>query len=218
MNRLFGAAGPRAPKPTLEGAITNIDDRVSSITVKITALNAELAGYTEKLQRMRPGTAGQAAIKQQALRVLQRRKTYEAQRDRLEAQSWNMEQAQDMRANLSNVATTVDALQTTTKELRKTYGKIDIDKIERLQDEMADLLDVGNEIQDSLARGYDVPEDVDEAELDAELEALGAEMEMEREAEAAAGGGVPGFLLDEMPEFVDEAPAKEGSKVQQAAG
>jgi len=57
-----------------------------------------------------------------------------------------------MQDNLKNTMTTVDAMKTTTKELKKQYGKVDIDKIERLQDEMADLMEVGNEIQDAISR------------------------------------------------------------------
>ena len=84
-----------------------------------------------------------------------------------------------MTENLKNVMTTVDVMKDTNKTLRKQYGKVDIDKIERMQDEMQDLMEVGNDIQESMSRSYDVPEDVDEAELDAELEALGEEAEME---------------------------------------
>ncbi|KAJ4997853.1 Charged multivesicular body protein 5 [Colletotrichum sp. SAR 10_66] len=211
MNRLFGAT-PKAPKPTLNSAITNIDDRISSIDVKLSALTAELQTYQSKLSKMRDGP-GKNAIKQKALKVLQRRKMYEGQRDQLQSQVWNMEQAQTMQDNLKNTMATVDALKTTNKELKKQYGKVDIDKIERLQDEMADLMDIGNDIQESLARSYDVPEDVDEAELDAELEALGMEAELEPEM-----GTVPSFLQDELPDFVDEEPAKEGAKVKEAAG
>ncbi|KAF3073937.1 hypothetical protein TsFJ059_002173 [Trichoderma semiorbis] len=213
MNRLFGSK-PTGPKPTLTGAITNIDTRIASIDTKLKALNGELSAYQEKLSKMRDGP-GKQAIKQKALKVLQRRKAYEAEKDKLESQVWNMEQAQSMQDNLKNVMTQVDAMKTTNKELRKQYGKIDIDKIERLQDEMADLLDVGNEIQESLARGYDIPDEVDESELDAELEALGMEAELEQEYGA---GAVPGFLQDEVvPEFVDEPPQTE-EKVKQAAG
>jgi charged multivesicular body protein 5 len=68
-----------------------------------------------------------------------------------------------------------------------------------------------------LGRAYDVPEDVDEAELDAELEALGQEAEFD----AASGVGVgemPSFMQDEVapPQFVDEPP--ETGKVKEAAG
>ncbi|KAI9896521.1 hypothetical protein N3K66_008693 [Trichothecium roseum] len=212
MNRLFGSK-PQGPKPTLGGAIGNIDTRIASIDTKLKALNGELSAYQEKMSRMRDGP-GKQAMKQKALKVLRQRKAYEAEKDKLESQVWNMEQAQSMQDNLKNVMTQVDAMKTTNKELRRQYGKIDIDKIERLQDEMADLMDVGNDIQESLSRSYDVPDEVSEGELDAELEALGMEQEFEMEA----SGAVPGFLQDEVvPEFVDEPPQAE-DKVKQVAG
>ena len=213
MNRLFGSK-QTGPKPTLNGAISNIDTRISSLDLKLKSINGELQTYQEKLSKMRDGP-GKSALKQRALKILQKRKTYEAEKEKLESQVWNMEQAQNMQDNLKNVMTQVDAMQTTNKELRRQYGKVDIDKIERLQDEMADLMDVGNDIQESLSRGYDIPEEVDEEELDAELEMLG----MEQEWETEAAGGIPGFLQDEVvPEFVDEVPKMEEDKVKEAAG
>lgn len=162
---------------------------------------------------MRDGP-GKSALRQKALKILQRRKQYETQRDQLQQQSWNMEQADMMTSNLQNVMTTVDAMKTTNKTLKRQYGKIDIDKIERMQDETADLLEMGNDIQDSLGRAYDVPEDVDEAELDAELEALGEQAEFEMAQ--GVGDDVPGFMKDEVPSFIDESP--EERKVKEAAG
>ncbi|RAH71560.1 putative SNF7 family protein (Cta1) [Aspergillus aculeatinus CBS 121060] len=213
MNRLFGSKNT-APKPTLDGAISNVETRISSIDVKLAALNSELSTYQTKIAKMRDGP-GKTALRQKALKVLQRRKQYEAQRDQLSQQSWNMEQAGMMQDNLKNVMTTVDAMKTTTKTLKKQYGQIDIDKIERMQDEMADLMDIGNEIQESISRAYDVPEDVDEAELDAELEALGEETMMEG---AMADSAMPSFLQDEVapPQFIDEPP--EQSKIKEPAG
>ncbi|KAJ5505911.1 hypothetical protein LT330_001466 [Penicillium expansum] len=213
MNRLFGTKST-GPKPTLEGAISNVDTRVSSIDVKLAALNSELSTYQSKIAKMRDGP-GKNALRQKALKVLQRRKQYEAQRDQLSQQSWNMEQAGMMQDNLKNVMTTVDAMKTTTKELKKQYGKVDVDKIEQMQDEMADLMEVGNEIQESISRAYDVPEDVDEAELDAELEALGEESMFESSMGESA---MPSFLQDEVapPQFIDEPP--EQHKVKEAAG
>ncbi|KGO78420.1 Snf7 [Penicillium italicum] len=213
MNRLFGTKST-GPKPTLESAISNVDTRVSSIDVKLAALNSELSTYQSKIAKMRDGP-GKNALRQKALKVLQRRKQYEAQRDQLSQQSWNMEQAGMMQDNLKNVMTTVDAMKTTTKELKKQYGKVDVDKIEQMQDEMADLMEVGNEIQESISRAYDIPEDVDEAELDAELEALGEESMFESSMGESA---MPSFLQDEVapPQFIDEPP--EQHKVKEAAG
>lgn len=205
---------PRAPPPACLALTAQVDTRVESIDVKLAKLNAELSGYQQRLAKMRDGP-GKSAIKQKALKVLQQRKMYESQRDQLQQQSWNMEQAGMMQDNLKNTMTTVDAMKTTTKELRKQYGKVDIDKIERLQDEMADLMDMGNDIQESISRSYDVPEEVDEAELDAELDALGEEVELEGIGESS---GVPGYMLDETapPQFIDEPP--EQNKVKEAAG
>jgi len=193
---------------------SQVDTRIESLDVKLAKLNAELSAYQQKLSKMRDGP-GKTAIKQKALKVLQQRKMYESQRDQLQSQSWNMEQAGMMQDNLKNTMTTVDAMKTTTKELRKQYGKVNIDKIEKLQDEMADLMDMGNDIQDAISRSYDVPEDVDESELDAELEAMGDEMEFEGIGESS---GVPSYMLDDAapPQFIDEAP--QTGKVKEVAG
>ncbi|KAI7166144.1 hypothetical protein KC352_g25921, partial [Hortaea werneckii] len=187
-----------------------------SIDVKLAKLTAELSTYQQRLSRMREGP-GKSALKQKAIKILQQRKQYEAQKDQLQQQSWNMEQAGMMQDNLKNTMATVDAMKTTQKELKKQYGKVDIDKIEKMQDEMADLMEVGNEIQESISRSYDVPEDVDEAELDAELEALGEEVDLGGELEGQ--GEMPGFLQEGAssgpPQFIDEAP--EPGKTKEAA-
>ncbi|KAF7523368.1 hypothetical protein G7054_g11778 [Neopestalotiopsis clavispora] len=169
MNRLFGS-GSKAPKPTLNSAISNIDGGIAKLDVQIARINTELRELTGKMNRMPP--SGKAFAKKRARDLLTQRRKYEQQREQQQQQVWNMEQAQMMQDNLKGVMATVDAMKTTSKELKKQYGKVDIDKIERLQDEMADLMDVGNEIQESLSRAYDLPDDVDEEELDAELEML----------------------------------------------
>ena len=214
MNRLFGSKST-APKPTLNSAIANVDTRIESIDVKLAKLNSELQTYQARLARMRDGP-GKTAIKQKAIKILQQRKQYESQKDQLQAQSWNMEQAGMMQDNLKNTMATVDAMKTTQKELKKQYGKVDIDKIEKMQDEMADLMDVGNDIQESISRSYDVPEEVDEAELDAELEALGDEVELGGGFEGV-GEEMPGYLQETAgpPQFIDEAP--EAGKAKEAA-
>ncbi|XP_058083498.1 vacuolar protein sorting-associated protein 60.2-like [Magnolia sinica] len=52
-----------------------------------------------------------------------------------------------------------------------------------MQDEMIDLMDVSNEIQESLRRSYSVPDDIDEDELLGELDALEADMGTKTEYE-----------------------------------
>lgn len=216
MNRLFGTKNT-APKPSLNDAVKNLDERVGSLDVKLSKINSELTTYQQKIARMRDGP-GKSALKQRALKLLRQRKQIEAQKDQLENQSWNMTQAAMTTDNLKNTMITVDAMKTANKQLKKTYGKIDIDKIEALQDEMLDLIDKSNELQESLLTSYDVPDDISESELDAELDALGEEMNFENEM-AESGLGTPSYLndadaigADKLPAFIDEpepeAPAK----------
>ena len=114
----------------------------------------------------------QTAIQQRAIRVLKQKRLYEGQLAQLQQQAYNMEQATMTTENLRNTMATVDAMQTANKEMRKTYGKIDLDKIERIQDDMEDMIEQANEVQETLGRSYGVPDEIDEADLEAELEAL----------------------------------------------
>ncbi|KAH8842923.1 hypothetical protein MCOR27_008756 [Pyricularia oryzae] len=212
MRRVFGSA-PTAPKATLDDSVTALESRRSKIEVSIKAKENEIA----ELNRRRAATrsaAAQNALKTKALRILRRMKEDEAQMNNVQSQIDNLQKMQDMQGTLKNSAVMVDTMRQTQKELKKQYGKFDIDKIEKMQDEMADLLDMSNEIQESLSRGYDVGEDIDEADLEAELDAIGEEVEFEREM--GVGGAVPSFLEDEVPDFIDEPPVVE-KKVQEAA-
>uniref|UniRef100_A0AC34FII0 Charged multivesicular body protein 5 n=1 Tax=Panagrolaimus sp. ES5 TaxID=591445 RepID=A0AC34FII0_9BILA len=80
------------------------------------------------------------------------------------------------------------------KTMKNEYKKLNIDKIDRLQDEMEDMLDMNNDIQEALGRQYDTP-DIDEADLEAELDALGDELQLDGDStfldEALTTPGVP---------------------------
>ena len=55
---------------------------------------------------------------------------------------------------------------------------------------MADLMDYSNEINETLGRNYNVPDDIDEEELLGELDALEADMALE---EAGEEVGTPSY-------------------------
>ncbi|KAI9251770.1 Snf7-domain-containing protein [Phascolomyces articulosus] len=189
MNRLFGS-NKRAPKPTLNDAISSTDVRADAVEVKIRKLDAELTRYRDQMKKMREGPA----------------KGYESQRDNLQQQSFNMEQAQMTTENLRNVMATVDAMQTANKEMKKQYKNVNLDKIDQLQDEMEDLIDQANEVQESLGRSYNLPDDVDEEDLEAELDALGDELNFEEEE-------IPSYLQEDVTE--DLPKASEADPTQQ---
>ena len=64
------------------------------------------------------------------MRVLKQKRIYEAQMAQLSQQSFNMESASLATDNLRNTMATMDAMKLANKEMKKQYGKIDIDQIE----------------------------------------------------------------------------------------
>jgi len=186
MNRLFGRGKPKEPPPNLTDCIGNVDSRADSIEKKIARLDQELVKYKDQMKKMRDGPA-KNAVKQKALRVLKQKKMYESQSDNLRNQAFNMEQANYTVQTLKDTKTTVNAMKMGAKEMKKEFKKINIDEIEDIQDEMADMLEQADEVQEALGRSYGTPE-LDDDDLQAELDALGDEV-----------------LLDGDTDYLDEA-------------
>nr|CAG4648272.1 EOG090X0EA1 [Moina brachiata]SVE93280.1 EOG090X0EA1 [Moina brachiata] len=174
MNRIFGKGKPKEPPPNMSDMITKVDERGDSIEKKIAKLDVDLKKYKDQMAKMREGPA-KNALKQKALRVLKQKKMYEQQVGNLRQQSFNMEQANYATQTLKDTQATVKAMQIGMKEMQKEFKKINIDQIEDIQDEMADMLEQADEVQEALGRSYGTP-DIDEDELEAELEALGDEI------------------------------------------
>merc|ERR1711983_443794 len=186
MNRLFGKGKPKEPPPNLTDCIANVDSRAESMDKKTARLDAELKKYRDQMSKMRDGPA-KNAVKQKALRVLKQKKQYEAQSENLRNQAFNMEQTNYATQSLKDTKTTVNAMKMGVKEMKKEFKNVNIDQIEDLQDDMADMLEDANEVQEVLGRSYGMPE-IDEDDLEAELDALGDD-----------------FALDEDTSYLDDA-------------
>lgn len=91
---------------------------------------------------------------------------YENQRNNLQQQSFNMEQTNFSTQMLKDTQTTVSAMKLGVKEMKREYGKVNIDQIEDMQDDLSDMMEQANEVQEVLGRTYGVP-DLDEDELEA---------------------------------------------------
>ncbi|KAJ8609520.1 hypothetical protein MRB53_039078 [Persea americana] len=216
MNRIFGSRN-KAPTPSLSDAIAATDARADAIQVKIHKLDIELQTHQQKISKLRG--AAQEAAKKRAIGVLRQKKLYESQLDQLTQQSFNMEQANLTTENMRNTMTTVTAMTSANKAMKKQYGKIDINKIEKLQDEMADLIESANELSEVMGRNvYDVGDGIDEEELEAELEALAEEGFGASEMET---GGSLSYLTSAAdqapPDFIDETPGTEEAQKATAA-
>merc|ERR550514_2142638 len=86
-------------------------------------------------------------------------------------QQFNMEQIQFAQDGLKDTADTVKAMKDANKALKKQFKQININQVEDLQDDMADLLEQAEEVQEALGRSYNT-DDIDEADLEAELAAM----------------------------------------------
>lgn len=129
------------------------------------------------MAKMREGPA-KNAVKSKALRVLKQRKQYEQQVENLRNQSFNMEQANYAAQTLKDTQSTVVAMRDANKSMKKEFKKINIEEIDDMQDELADMLEQADEVQDALGRTYGMPE-IDDDELQAELDALGDEIALD---------------------------------------
>ncbi|XP_075496626.1 vacuolar protein sorting-associated protein 60.1-like [Primulina tabacum] len=188
MKRVFGAKKDKEPPPSIQDTTDRIGKRGDSVDDKIKKLDSELARYKEQIKKTRPGPA-QEAVKARAMRVLKQKKMYEGQRDMLYNQTFNLDQVAFAAEGIKDAQQTMSALKSANKELKGMMKNVKIQDIDNLQDEMMDLMDVSNEIQESLGRSYSVPDDIDEDELMGELDALEADMGFETE-----GDGVPAYL------------------------
>ncbi|ONK58621.1 uncharacterized protein A4U43_C09F14940 [Asparagus officinalis] len=188
MKRVFGAKKSKEPPPTVQDATDRINKRGDTVDERIAKLDAELARYREQIKKTRPGPA-QEAVKARAMRVLKQKRLYEGQRDMLYNQTFNLDQVTFASEGIKDAQQTVSALKSANKELKGMMKTVKIDDIDNMQDEMMDLMDVSSEIQESLGRSYNVPEDIDEEELMGELDALEADMGTETESDS-----VPSYL------------------------
>ncbi|XP_027840512.1 charged multivesicular body protein 5 [Aphis gossypii] len=204
MNRIFGKSKEKAPPPDMTAVIKGVDDRAESVEQKINRLDKELKKLKDQMAKMREGPA-KNSLKQKALRVLKQRKQYESQAENLRNQSFNMEQASYAVQSLKDTQSTVVAMKTGMKQMKKEFKNINIDDIEDLQDEMADMLDQSNEVQEALGRTYGVP-DIDEDELNAELEAIGDELALDDDTSYLDQVNVP----DKEPGQKEKEPSKPG--------
>jgi len=198
MKRIFGTKTEKTPAPTLEDASSSLSNRGDALDEKIKKLDAQLAEHKKVIAKTR-GAAQQAA-KRRAMNVLKQKRMYEGQREQLYQQQFNLENASFTTQAMKDSVTQVQAMQAANKELKKAFKakELDINAIEKLQDEMADMQDLSNEINETLGQCYGVPDEIDEDELMGELALL--EDELANEAEEIGEGEVPSYLQDEMPD------------------
>ena len=110
-------------------------------------------------------------------------------------QQFNMEQIAFAQEGLKETATTVSAMKDANKALKKDFKKINISEVEDLQDDMEDLLEQAEEVQSALGRSYNC-DDIDEADLEAELAAMEDDPSLFLSTDAGLDAEAAGSYLD----------------------
>jgi charged multivesicular body protein 5 len=206
MKRLFGVK-KTVEAPSLEETTGKLDARAQSIDQKIKLIDQQLAKSRDQIKKIRPGPS-QDAVKKRALIILKQKKMYEHQRDQLYSQQYNVDSVAFATENAKATVDTVRAMKAASKELKTQFKQkeFDIDKIDSLNDQMADLLEYNEEVQEVLGQSYATPEDIDEDGLMDELDAL--ELDLEEDLENEIGNGeIPSYLRDDpLPAAPEEKP------------
>lgn len=210
MRRVFGKKKEEGPAPSLDDASSGLGGRIGEMDDKIAGLEAELRTYKDKIKKT-TNPAAKKQLQKRALEILKRKRMYETQRDNAANQQFNIDQTSFSLESAKASITTVAAMKAANKELKRTIQKdLDIDDIDCLADDMAELMDDFNEVNEALGRNFATPDDIDEADLDAELDMLGDELE--EEMAMAEASSAPSYLMPAQP---NTAP---GQKIPVAAG
>jgi charged multivesicular body protein 5 len=214
MNRVFGKKrAPGPPPPSLAEASTGVGDRMGSLDAKISQLDQELKSYRDKLKST-TNAAAKASLQRRAMDVLKRKKMYESQRDQLAGQQFNIDQAAFGIESAKSTVSTVAAMKAANVELKRTMKyDLNIEDVEELADDMAELMDEFNEINVAMSTNFSTPNDIDEADLEAELDMLADELEEEGETDA-----VPSYLQQSSTTMPPTPTAPLGTRVPLASG
>mmetsp|Transcript_86933 Transcript_86933/g.156590 ORF Transcript_86933/g.156590 Transcript_86933/m.156590 type:complete len:228 (+) Transcript_86933:80-763(+) len=182
MRRLFGwgkeeERAAATQKPSLAEASDRIETQVKNLEEKIQKADGEIRDLVSK------GSTNPTA-KQRAMQAMKRKKMYEQQRDQYLATQYNIENQAFALEQAEVQAVAVQAMQNGMELLKDQHQKININSVDKLTDDMAELQDEMKQINDALAQSSMLPDGADEDALNEEY----SKMEEELAAMALAGG------------------------------
>ncbi|GAB68168.1 SNF7 family protein [Plasmodium cynomolgi strain B] len=158
---------------TLDDAYGNLEKSVKSIDDNIDKYNKELNIIKQKIEEeKKKKPVNQHAInnlRNKAAIIIKRKKTYENNKENTLGIQFNIDQIKYANDNVQMSIDTCKALESTSKIMKKNMKKVNIGKIEKLQDDLFDYMEEAKEIGEILSSSYDIPLELDENEIDAEL-------------------------------------------------
>jgi charged multivesicular body protein 5 len=167
MDRLFGR---KQATPNLSDVVRRIEQRIQEIDAKVQRINAELMKSKDQLSRLNHGVQKDLVL-QRIATLLNQRKQYEEQRIGLMQQSFNLDQTSATVESLNTTKMTISGLRTARNSMKQQLRSIRAEEIEPLQDDIADMTREIKDLQ-TTTTFYQIPDDLNEDELDAELSIL----------------------------------------------
>lgn len=220
MNRVFGKKkAPGPPPPSLGEASSGVGSQMESLDCRIVQLDKELKTYRDKLKST-TNPAVKSSLQKRAMEVLKRKKMYEQQRDQLAGQQFNIDQAAFGIESAKATVSTIAAMKVASTEMKRTMKHdLNIGDVDGLADDMAEMMDEFNEINEALASNWlSTPNDIDEADLEAELDLLADELLEEEEVGGEMSDAVPSYLQQDSTTMPSIPTAPLVSKVPLQAG
>ena len=178
MNKLFGASKkkeepkPNPNAPTLKETSEKLDERGKVVQTKVDDCNKQLMAIKEEMRTAKGMKKKQ--LQQKALQILKRRKMYDNQNTHLMNQQFNVDSMAFASESIQDTLNTVSAMKEASIVQKQQMKEFNMDEVEDLFDDMADLMQDQEEIQEMMGRNFGVEYDENElmdelAELDQEI-------------------------------------------------
>lgn len=170
MKRLFGEK-KKAP-PSADHSLAEAQDHLNQ---QLSTVEAQLKRCQDELEdtcRASLSMHDNSSLKQKSLALLRKKKLLEQHRNQLFGTQLTVQQAKSTQDSVRTAFLTREALELGTQQMKQELKKLDLEKLEDLQGDLADLTHEHQAISDALSLHYAVPDLLDEAELEEEFARL----------------------------------------------
>ncbi|CEP63589.1 ESCRT-III subunit protein SNF7 LALA0_S08e06040g [Lachancea lanzarotensis] len=167
---LFGTGATSKNKDAPKKAILDLREHITLLGKKEAHLQSQVT-VQEQSARQQLAKNNKVGAKN----ALKRKKTYESQLVKIQAQMDSLEQQLYSIESANLNLETMKAMKQGASAMKNIHKGMDIDKVDETMDEIREQVELGEEISDAISRPLHAGAEVDEDEIDEELEALAAE-------------------------------------------
>lgn len=170
LSYFFGGGSSNKNKDAPKKAILDLREHITLLGKKEAHLQTQVTSQ-EQQARLLLGKNNKVGAKN----ALKRKKTYESQLLKIQAQMDSLEQQLYSIESANLNLETMKAMKQGASAMKNIHKGMDIDKVDETMDEIREQVELGEEISDAISRPLHAGAEVDEDEIDEELEALAQE-------------------------------------------